>query len=116
MNRDLTTIAAHYITAILFTDSGSADDDLTGKENFSEQAIEAIKADCAEFVKLAGDLLTPEWTDEQIGYDIWLTRNGHGAGFWDRDLPNGDALTAITDTMGPLTAYVGDDGLIYLHK
>ena len=22
---------------------------------------------------------------EQCGHDLWLTRQGHGAGFWDRD-------------------------------
>jgi hypothetical protein len=30
------------------------------------------------------------------GHDYWLTRNGHGTGFWDRGLGEvGDKLTAI---------------------
>jgi len=32
--------------------------------------------------------------EAQAGHDFWLTRNGHGAGFWDGDWPEtGDALT-----------------------
>lgn len=49
-----------------------------------------------------------------IAYDFWLTRNGHGAGFWDGDYGSiGDQLTAIAETFGECTLYVGDDGLIY---
>lgn len=50
----------------------------------------------------------------QIGHDFILTRNGHGAGFWDRGLgARGDRLTAACKPYGSLTAYVGDDGLVY---
>ena len=31
----------------------------------------------------------------QIGHDFWLTREGHGAGFWDRGL--GDIGRRLTD-------------------
>jgi hypothetical protein len=50
----------------------------------------------------------------QMGHDIWLTRNGHGAGFWDRDLGAlGDTLTDIAHSYGEAYWYPGDDGLIY---
>lgn len=50
----------------------------------------------------------------QIGHDLWLTRNRHGAGFWDRGLGEvGEALTEISHNMGEQDWYVGDDGLIY---
>ena len=41
--------------------------------------------------------------DEQIGHDFWLTRAGHGAGFWDRGL--GEAGDRLTDACRPY----GDD-------
>ena len=30
------------------------------------------------------------------GHDFWLTRNGHGAGFWDGDYPESEE-TILTD-------------------
>lgn len=45
------------------------------------------------------------------GHDLWLTRNHHGAGFWDRGLGAvGDVLTAEAHAMGSSDVYVGDDG------
>jgi len=51
----------------------------------------------------------------QAGHDLWLTRNGHGAGFWDRDLGEaGDKLTELSKEMGELTLLQGDgDGKLY---
>lgn len=54
----------------------------------------------------------------QAGYDLWLTRNGHGAGFWESewtDLPTnpGARLDAAAKRLGDVSLYVGDDGLIY---
>lgn len=49
------------------------------------------------------------------GHDFWLTRAGHGAGFWDGDLPEelGERLTEASNTAGNREPYIGDDGLIY---
>jgi hypothetical protein len=50
----------------------------------------------------------------QIGHDFWLTRNRHGAGFWDRGLGDkGDRLTASAQAFGEMELYVGDDGQLY---
>src|SRR5215213_9921810 len=50
----------------------------------------------------------------QAGHDFWLTRNRHGAGFWDRGL--GDLSNRLSDASkvyGEVDLYVGDDGQIY---
>jgi len=49
------------------------------------------------------------------GHDFFLTRNGHGAGFWDGDWPKaeGETLTSAAEAFGPTYFYVGDDGRIY---
>ena len=44
--------------------------------------------------------------DDQAGHDLWLTRNGHGAGFWDRTADvyppeNAQALTEAAEHFGP---------------
>ena len=51
----------------------------------------------------------------RAGHDFWLTRNGHGAGFWDGDWPEPQAtrLTAASEKFGSFDLYVGDDGLIH---
>ena len=39
---------------------------------------------------------------QQVGDDFWLTREGHGAGFWDRgNGPQGDRLAELTKAYGP---------------
>lgn len=59
---------------------------------------EAFQQDCA--ADLAG--LDPT----QCGHDFWLTRNGHGAGFWDRGLGAvGDRLTAACRPYGEVYVY-----------
>lgn len=52
---------------------------------------------------------------EQCGHDLWLTRNGHGVGFWDRGYPValGDALTRAARLAGERDLYLGDDGRIW---
>lgn len=48
------------------------------------------------------------------GHDFWLTRNGHGCGFWDRDLGEiGDKLTEAAKKFGEVNLYVGDDGFVH---
>jgi hypothetical protein len=60
------------------------------------------------------DVVTEFTDDEHIAHDFWLTRNHHGAGFWDGDYGKyGDKLTAIAQTFSEVDLYVGDDGLIY---
>ena len=90
-------------------------------DDFAPEAMERALADCQKFQTLAADMIPNgcirsnefnEW--EQAGHDFWLTRCGHGAGFWDGDWPeHGDALTAISKQFGNLDPYLGDDGQIY---
>ena len=53
---------------------------------------------------------------EQVAHDFWLTRNRHGAGFWDGDYEEeaGKKLTEIAHSFGEVHPYVGDDGKIYI--
>ncbi len=47
---------------------------------------------------------------EMAGHDFWLTRNGHGAGFWDGDLDKdvGKVLTEACKGFGECSPYVAD--------
>ena len=83
----------------------------------ASETLDAFLADCGAFLGEIDELGLP-WRDEieweALGHDLWLTRNGHGAGFWDRDLGElGDALTEAAKRQGSRDLYIGDDGLIY---
>lgn len=51
----------------------------------------------------------------RAGHDFWLTRNGHGAGFWDGDWPEPAAtrLTQNAHAYGGFDLYIGDDKKIH---
>lgn len=74
--------------------------------DFSDDAREAIRAELTAFIEAnAGDLEGME--AEQIGHDFILTRNHHGAGFWDRGLGEaGERLTEAAQAYGELHAWV----------
>jgi hypothetical protein len=83
-------------------------------EDIAEEAMEKIIADCNKFQKENSILLT-NIDEEQAGHDFWLTRNHHGAGFWDRGLGQiGKQLTDICYNYGECDLYIGDDGKIYI--
>lgn len=73
---------------------------------------------CEILDDLAGDhwRLPSNRGDEAVGGDLYLTCNGHGAGFWDGDWePHGEALTdAAHGAARYLDSYVGDDGRVYI--
>lgn len=83
-------------------------------DDIAPEALARITADCAAFQAAnAADL---QGIDAgRAGHDFWLTRNGHGAGFWDRDLGDaGERLTEASDKFGMCNLYVGDDGRLYI--
>lgn len=77
---------------------------------------ESIK-DCLEFIKLAEDEnLLDDVSYSTAGHDFWLTRNGHGVGFWDGDYPKkiGDRLTELSKNFNELdcSSYVLHDDTV----
>lgn len=115
-----------YIEAALW--STNDDDGEPLDRNYCESDIDAdalakIVEDCRKFqadnaadLALAYDLYpVNEWSHEaQAGHDFWLTRNGHGAGFWDRGIGEvGDRLSETSRKCSEIWLYVGDDGKIY---
>jgi hypothetical protein len=104
-----------YLEAALWSstdDDGHPLDDGHGVDDIVPATLEEMKADCADF--WAANHAMIESDPSRAGYDFWLTRNGHGAGFWDGDWDDdGDALTTASKPYGEFNLYVGDDGLIY---
>lgn len=114
---DLNKVTQGYIEAIYFTETGD-----TGQPppnvKMSDEAVWHAAADCAEFLLTIAHLL-PKWLETQtlaqLGQDFWLTRNWHGAGFWDRGLDDlGKQLTKLAQGQGGCEAYLGDDGYLWI--
>lgn len=109
-----------YVTCALWSSTDNADesggaplDDNYGPEDIAPETLEGMRQDCADFIELAGMEGRTHWNADSAGHDFWLTRNGHGAGFWDRGQPDGEELTEHAKTFGGVDLYVGDDGRIY---
>jgi hypothetical protein len=120
-----------YIQAVLWTSSDDQDQPLNSNytaDDIDHVSMDRIDADCRSFLRSAGPFLKPNSyrgkglssLEAIAGHDFWLTRCGHGAGFWDGDWEGEDdgrvdgPLTAAATAFGNIDPYVGDDGKIYL--
>ena len=123
--RDAFTLA--YVEAALWSSNDESDpqggeplDANYGIDDIDPKTLATMIDDCRRFqMENAADLALydhPEWCAAGLGgHDFWLTRNGHGAGFWDRDcLPEdaGERLTAAAEKCGEVNLSV-DNGVIY---
>lgn len=116
----MSTFLNHYLAAVIFTDMGEEDQPPADAE-FSPEAMQSAADACEAFQRVAATDLAEAY--ERAGYDyrmaahdFWLTRNGHGAGFWDRPALSdglGDRLTAHCKSFNQVSAYEGDDGKVY---
>ena len=87
--------------------------------------LETFKAECRYFYDVNKDDIEKgshkrkgfprqePWSP--AGHDFWLTRNRHGAGFWDGDYiePYAARLTEAAHVYGSADLYEGDDGMLY---
>lgn len=122
-----------YIAAMLWSSNDESDDNggqpfdaNYSADDFSVEARAQINRECAAFFDEHNELIeSPETLDgirfpgdvfEQAGHDFWLTRAGHGVGFWDGDWPEPAAsiLTKACKQAGNRDVYLGDDRSIYL--
>lgn len=123
-----------YITTALWSsndestdDGGEPFDQNYGLEDIAPEALERMAADCAQFQTENAGLLAsaiesgevvcgPDFDEMgRAGHDFWLTRNGHGAGFWDGDWPQpyADNLATAAQAYPEVNLTLGDDGKIY---
>lgn len=108
-----------YIVAALWSstdestpEGGDFLDENYGPDDLARETLERMKRDCLQF--WAENALDIDGREAKAGHDFWLTRNHHGAGFWDGDWPEaGDHLTEACKGYPDVNLYVGDDGLIY---
>ena len=119
-----------YIDAALWSSTDDYDEPLDrnyGVSDIADITLAKMVADCKLFQESNMDALVAYYeaksydpsqgtVADYAGHDFWLTRNGHGAGFWDRSevsKPIRDLLTEASKKFKETDLYIGDDGLIY---
>jgi hypothetical protein len=121
---DLQALLDAYIDCALWSstdDDGTPLDSDYDETDLAPETLAQMREDCTAFLAdNAADCGTHGITDarwswqEQCGHDFWLTRNRHGAGFWDRGTGDvGQRLADAARIYGACDLYVGDNGLIY---
>lgn len=98
-----------------------------GFHDLAPSALATMKKDCTSFQELAKDdlekaydLAPYQYDSTRAGHDFWLTRNGHGAGFWDRGFGDlrtdtiGGRLSRDAKSFGSFDLYLGDDEKVYV--
>lgn len=119
MDTDVDTFTRQYIITALWCSTDDDQEPLDDNYNindFDEESLEIIKKDCQKFQDENSELfIKGGWDLEQAAHDFLLTRNRHGAGFWDRsenegyDTKIGKQLTDVARKFGEQDIIVGDD-------
>lgn len=115
-----------YIVAALWSSTdehGEPLDAVFSADDLAPETRASMREDCHDFIRSNFEALreycarmrNEEWRgEERAGHDFWLTRNGHGVGFWDRGLGElGDKLSTAAKVYRGVDLYIGDDGQIW---
>lgn len=113
-----------YIECALWSSvdgDGEPLDDQYSATDIAPETLAQMITECAAFQEDNATALADAYANETIiydeeraGHDFWLTRNGHGAGFWDRGLgATGETLSDAARSCGSIDLYIGDDGQVY---
>lgn len=111
-----------YLVCALWSSTDCDDDPLDlhyDVRDFSKEAVNQAKNDIENFMIQAEQYINDDVNTSQVGHDFWLTRNGHGAGFWDRPEVygenNAEKLTNIANSFGEKYIYV-KNGVLYFEN
>lgn len=91
-----------YIECALWSSTDDNDlplDSNYSMDSFDSESLDKLRAHATKFFSDNIDLLNEakNYSYDQAGHDLWLTENGHGAGFWDRGLGDiGEKLTKLS--------------------
>lgn len=110
MERNIDVILTHYFIAALWT----SEFDNHNVYEFSKETIETSKKDIEKFLQESNNYLI-DLSNETIGHNFWLTRNRHGAGFWDLDeLDNetGEIVSKICYTFKEVNVFENGNEMI----
>jgi hypothetical protein len=101
-----------YIECALWSSLDDRGEPLDSSDALISESLRAeSRIECQDFYTANAQDLA-DMNPEQAGHDFWLTRNGHGTGFWDRGLGElGNRLSESARIYGTVYLTV-DDGEI----
>lgn len=123
MNQEnLSAFIAGYVEALLWSSVVEQDGETVNADNFplSTAGADRCAADCLAFCNANGAFVARAvglYGASQAGHDFALTRNGHGAGYWDsEELPEDlrQHLTSAAQAAGEANLWLNDDEEIEL--
>lgn len=120
--RNMDEFTEAYIESAIWAsvdDKGDPLDQTYDQTDLSLETRAKMQEDCKDFQERFAEILSEayqnaDFSPDKAAHDFFLTRNWHGAGFWDRGLGSiGDKLTEAAHSFGTFDLYVGDDHRIY---
>ena len=114
----LRKMAEAYVVAALWAstgDDGEPLDDTYSARDVALSTKRRVLRECGSFLRMAAESDDDRAMNAtEMGHNFFLTRNGHGTGFWDRGIgAAGSRLSKIAKSFGSDDWYVGDDGKVY---
>lgn len=116
IKHDVDDILDAYLEAAIWS-SGDGEFDEYTIFDFADEDKDKAREDITKFLAQVGSMLD-ETDDEQIGHDFWLSRNGHGTGFFDRDYYDkvtADKLQDIASSFKGKNVELGDDEKLHIY-
>lgn len=114
---EIDPFARAYFECALWSSTDDAGQPLDKNYNWSYitgTTLLKMVEDCAKFQQENFDHLV-DYPLINAGHDFWLTRNHHGAGFWENDFGTKEqcaALTKASHSFGEFHLYVTDSKAI----
>ncbi len=128
-------VMAGYMRAALFAETDDEGVPLSRNYTFgdiAQKSINQLSEQVDGFLTLLSNALEKSPTlkknilangrkQDDLGSDLYLTANDHGAGFWDGDWETenttqiGEVLTGMAKKIKQNEVHVGDDGQVYLY-
>ena len=108
-NIDMEEFLRAYLECLIWQSTDDAGEPIVGDEgDLCEKDIEKCREDCEGFISLAKELLE-DYKAGQAGHDFCLSRNRHGAGFFDSGHKNAEELQELAVTFGPANVLYNED-------
>jgi hypothetical protein len=143
---NIDSFVSSYIRTLLWseTDEFGESLDVFDASDISPGSLVEIIGDCESFAALASQVFGDRVYCAEFAHNFCLTRNGHGAGFWDGDFDHldsepdvlaklesdefafwtrggigysksGRALSAMAKSFGTQGLSISNDGRLYVH-
>jgi hypothetical protein len=116
-NNTETKVLRAYLEAALWSSVDDVGEPLDAEftiDDIHEDSLIMAMNDIKKFLKMV-DIEKLGLYDFMVGHDIWLTRNGHGAGFWDRGYSKEieNILMNAIEEFPEIILYIDDNQKLY---